>query len=394
MTAALPYNPYVLRWARERSGLQIDEAAKKVNTTAEKLADWESPSGERRPTIKQARRLASVYGRPFLEFFAKKVPELTEHASVPDFRFHRVGPSIQERVGLSGIQEWAEELRFNALDLAEMLGEEVSPLPDGIYANVFDDVDRVAERVRNITGPTVEEQISLKSSERRLLPEMIRKSFSDCGVLIAKNSDISKFRTRGLCIFNEKLPIIVFGNEAPGAQSFTICHEFAHIVLQTSAISGAPRFGETKNYSKKIEGWCNKFAASFLMPEKLVYSFITRPESPQENIDDGIVEALSIKFSVSRHAMLIRLVDLDFVKSTYYWKVKRKEYIRQEENYKPPIMRSKYYGSRYKNSRGAFYTSLVLDAWQSGYISAHNAAEYMGIKNLRHLDDIRKNFLE
>ena len=90
--------------------------------------------------------------------------------------------------------------------------------------------------------------------------------------------------------------------------------------------------------------------------------------------------------------MLIRLVDLNYVTRDFYWRIKRPQFIQEEENYEPPFMRSPYYGSRYKNSRGDFYTGLVIEAWENGLISGHNAAEYMGIKNLQHLDDIRRHF--
>jgi hypothetical protein len=38
------------------------------------------------------------------------------------------------------------------------------------------------------------------------------------------------------------------------------------------------------------------------------------------------------------------------------------------------------------------YTGLVLEAWSSGIITNHNAAEFMGIKNIAHLEEIRSRF--
>ena len=90
--------------------------------------------------------------------------------------------------------------------------------------------------------------------------------------------------------------------------------------------------------------------------------------------------------------MLIRLVNLGYVEPSFYWRMKRPIFI-EEENYKSPPMRSSYYGSRYKNSLGNYYTGLVIEAWETGAISSHNAAEFMGIKNVAHLDDIRQNFI-
>lgn len=108
-------------------------------------------------------------------------------------------------------------------------------------------------------------------------------------------------------------------------------------------------------------------------------------------IDDDHLGQLSNRYAVSRHAMLIRLVNLGYVKPTYYWFTKRPQFLREEEDFEPRG-RPPYYGSRYRSSRGDFYTGLVLEAWTSGRITNHNAAEFMGIKNLSHLNDIRTHF--
>lgn len=392
MNAAPPYNPTILRWARERSGFPIEEAARRVNTSVDRVADWENPDASRRPTVKQARRLAALYGRPFLEFFAKEVPEVPGVKLAPDFRFHRVPPSALEIAALESVQLWAEEQRLNALDLMEMLGEEPPEFPSQLYASLDDDVETAAAKVRGAISFPIQDQLGLKVAQRRTLPDILRALFTNCGVLVLKQSGLQKARARGLCLFAQPLPVIVYGKEAFGAQAFTLAHEFAHVLLQRSAISASPRFGRTANEGKKVEGWCNRFAAAFLAPVEGLAQFLEVRERPLDRFDDDVLSDLADRFAISRHAMLIRLVDLGYVSRDFYWRTKRPQFMREEEEYEPPIMRPTYYGSRYKNSRGDFYTGLVLEAWESGLISGHNAAEFMGIKNLRHLDDIRRNF--
>lgn len=392
MAAVLPYNPRVFRWARERSGLPIEEAARRINTNVERVADWESPDAKRRPTVKQARRLAAVYGRPFLEFFAKEVPGIPKVDLVPDFRFHHTPPNQIEIAALEGVQQWAEEQRLNALDLIEMLGEKPPEFPRQLYASLDDGVEESANNAREALGFPIKAQFQLKAAERRQLPDMLRAVFTSCGVLVLKQSGIQRARTRGICLFADPLPVIVYGNEAPGAQAFTLVHEFAHVILQRSAISAGPRFGRAGNEGKKVEGWCNRFAASFLVPAESLTQFLRKPDRPLDQFDDQALSDLAARYAISRHAMLIRLINLGYVNREFYWHTKRPQFLKEEQEYKASFMRSPYYGSRYKNSRGAFYTGLVLEAWESGLISGHNAAEFMGIKNLQHLDDIRRNF--
>jgi Zn-dependent peptidase ImmA (M78 family) len=117
------------------------------------------------------------------------------------------------------------------------------------------------------------------------------------------------------------------------------------------------------------------------------------PAHPADRYDDVKLKRAARKMSVSEHAMLIRLVHLGYVAPAYYWKVKRPEFDHQEETYKGGG-RSDYYGSRYRNQQGDLYTGLVLEAWATGRITNHNAAEFMGItgQTLRHLAEIRNHF--
>ncbi|MCY4362886.1 MAG: XRE family transcriptional regulator [Gammaproteobacteria bacterium] len=389
----LPFNPEVLRWARERIGIPIETAAKRIHTSIERLIDWENPEATRRPTVKQGRKLAALYERPFLEFFASEIPNVLPVQLVPDFRFHRVPPFEIELIALRKIQRWAEEQRLNALDLFEIMGDITPKFPLELYTSLEMEVDKAAQKAREFVQLPIEAQFKLNSNQKRRLPDILRSCLSECGVLILKHSDLHKARTRGICLFAEPLPIIVYGNEAPSAQAFTIAHEFGHILLRQSAISGGPRFGNTTSRGKSIEGWCNRFAASFLIPRQALDNLIARPDVPKDELEDSVLDLLATRFSVSRHAMLIRLVNLGYVKPGFYWRIKRPIYLDEEENFKSPPMRPSYYGSRYKNSLGTYYTGLVVEAWETGAISSHNAAEFMGIKNVAHLDDIRRNLV-
>ena len=386
--AQLPFNPDVLEWARLRAGVSVEEAAKKTHVSPDSVAAWEA--GDTVPTPRQARILAKHYDRPFLEFFAKEVPEVPDLQLVPDYRFHTkpAGP-VEERT-LRQVQAWAEEQRLNVLDLFDMLGEQPSTFPEELYAETTQDVEDVARKARRVLDFSIRDQTSLSNSQKYKLPAIIRSKFSSCNVLVLKESILGKFRTRGICLFADPLPIIIYRNEAPGAQSFTLAHEFAHVLLRQSAISAYPRFGKTSNQSKLIEGWCNKFAAAFLMPEKEIQGQMRKPDKPYSEISDTKIFEMASRFGVSRQAMLIRFVTLNYVEPKYYWRVKRQQFIEEEENYEPPPARSPYYGTRYKSRLGEYYTGLVMEAWNAGAITAHNAAEFMGIKNLEHLVDIRR----
>lgn len=372
--------------------MSVEEAARSAQVKGERLRRWEDPEDALVPTIRQARTLANVYGLTVFELLAPEIPDVPSVKLVPDYRFHRERPSARERRCLEGIQSWAEECRLNALDLLDALGEEPRSWAPGLQASLSDDVEARAIEARAAIKVPLAEQQALKGNDLRLLPNILRRGISRLGILVLYHSALGKLRTRGLCLSADPMPVIVYGKEAPSAQAFTLCHELGHVLLGRSGISGTPRFGSNvADEEKKVEDWCNRFAAALLIPSAALAERLGAPSEAAASFDDIELGRLARDFSVSRHAMLIRLVNLGYVHAAFYWRVMRPFFIREEEDYQGGG-RTTYYGSRYRNSRGDFYTALVLEAWGSGLITSHSAAEFMGITNLAHLRDIRDNW--
>ena len=219
----MPINRDVLKWARKRSQLSLEEAAHSAGVNPARVQEWES--GPKVPTVRQARKLAQIYDRPFLEFFAKSRPKLKEPTLVPDFRMHREVESPREKHELTLIQSGAEEVRLNALDLFELLDEEPPEIPSAAYATLSDDAEASAARVRKLVDVPIEEQLALKSSQKDSFVKTLRKKLEARGILVIKNSGLQQLGARGMCIFDTPLPVIVLTNEAPSAQAFTLAHE-------------------------------------------------------------------------------------------------------------------------------------------------------------------------
>jgi len=330
----IPFNPAILKWARERRRVAPEDAAKRAAVAPEKIYEWEG--GQSKPTVRQARQLANLYDRPFLEFFAREIPEITPPTLAPDFRFHHVPPSPLELSTLEAVQEWAESQRLNAIDLYAELGEKPPQFPDRLRRSVSDDPEVVAADARDILGFPIDRQLALRSAERDKLPSILRRLIESAGVLVLKQSGLFKARTRGVCLYDALLPVVIFTNEAPAGQAFTLLHEFAHVMLGQSAISWGIRSGGIKGSpGKRIENWCNSVAAAFLMPRDAIAAHPASPKGFRDSISDIELRALASAFAVSRHAMLVRLVALGLVDPWYYWRVKRSAFIKEESEYLP-----------------------------------------------------------
>lgn len=388
--AELPFNRAVLKWARERRRLTEGDAARRVGTSPEAVRAWEA--GDAVPTVRQARMLAALYERSFIEFFLDDIPRLTESKLVPDYRLHRGAPEPgSDDRDLLDIQEWAEEVRLNAIDLFAVMGEPPPRLSVELTASLEENVETAAARVRAALGFKLSDQIGKPGKKRDALAGLLRSKLESAGILVLKESALAKFQARGMCIVADPLPVIVFSAEAYSAQLFTMAHELGHVCLRESAISGPPPSKGRPSHGRRVEEWCNAFAAAFLIPASDLTNHLIIPKAPHPTISDPRLAQLAQRYAVSPHAMLLRLVEVGYVQGRYYWEVKRDEFLEQERAFKARG-RSEYYGSRYRSARGDFYTALVLEAWNTGRITNHNAGEFMGIKNLRHLEDIRKNF--
>lgn len=385
----LPYNGAMLRWARDWRGRTIDEAAERLKVDPNKVRSWED--GTDTPTVRQARDLADYYDRAFLEFFYDERPAIIESGLVPDFRVTQDAIDPHNNRELLAIQHWAEAQRLNAIDLFESLGDEIPPFPEALKASLNDDVEAVAIATRDAFDFSIEQQRRMTAVERKRLPDLLREAMERVGVLVLRKNELANYDVSGLCIVTFPLPIIIFAAEAPGRQAFTMMHEFAHIVLRESAISGPEYSKESRTHGLKVEQWCNRFASAFLIPKDALAELRPLPPKPAAIIDDATLSAVAASFKVSAHAMLIRLVQLGYVDPAYYWTVKLPEFRREERLWKGKG-RSKYWASRVVNTLGNMYTGLVLEAWGTGKIPFHQAVEYMGLPNSSHLGAIRQEF--
>ena len=375
----------MLKWAREWRGRSLEESGAKVDKPASVINGWETNIGA--PTVRQARILADFYDRPFLEFFLSEPPEIEPPRTVPDFRTY-VGEVVPtENWELKQILQWSETQRENALELFSQIDEEPPQFPEKLFANTSTDVEALAMRVREFIKLSFSEQVG--NSQRNSLHDDLREKIEQIGILTLRRTTLRKFGVRGICIAEFPLPVVVFGNEAPTAQAFTMAHELGHILLRESGITG---FRSGTYQEQPVENWCDRFAAAFLMLKSDVVSLLgVAPKSAGDSLDDSLLKKSSRLFGVSEQAMLIRLVHLGYVSAAYYWDTKKPQYDAEDARFKQ-YGRAKYYGSRFKGKLGDLYTSLVIQAWDSDRITNHKAAEYMGLKglSLSHLYDIRQ----
>lgn len=279
----------VFKWLREDSGYTIKDVAHQLDATPKTIEDW-----EKRRVIslnyEQIKRLAKLYDVPLTNFF---LPEPPPYKPLP---FLRRGEVISVSPKVHKIKRKAYYLRSIIYEIDK---ENIKKIKDRIpHYSINEDPEECAkkeiERFRTIKL-TRREDILLRTLKQRL---------AEIGVYTFELT-MPLEEVRGFSIVDE-LPYIIVINfeDSIKGKIFTLLHEYAHILLRES--SGCTEMELVYN-SRKIEYWCNRFAASFLIP----LSEIEIREVREVGEVDKLLEDLSNKYSISKYAIALRILTLN-----------------------------------------------------------------------------------
>ena len=310
MTKTVPalINPKMLVWARESARLTIEEAAHKSAISTEKLTACEA--GDAQLTFPQLMKVAQVYKRPVSIFYLQEPP--SGWSPIQDFRLlHGASAGFSSKLTYAIRQ--ARVRREIALELRRELDEPVKPFD--VSATLRRDVEMLAQDIRIALGVTKAAQQEWK----RKGFENWRTVIEEHDVLVFMVPRLPLSEMRGVAIVEDELPVILInGQDRTGGRVFTLLHEFCHLVIRQSGVSGVG--GERDNApNPQIEHFCNEVAAATLMPRDwLLSEALVVQKGNVKTWADEELEALSSRFGVSREAILRRLLTLGRTTQTFY----------------------------------------------------------------------------
>jgi Zn-dependent peptidase ImmA (M78 family)/transcriptional regulator with XRE-family HTH domain len=365
--ARVAVKPGLLRWARERAGLEIADLVRKFP----KVESWEQ--GEAQPTFKQLEAFAGVTHVPFGYLFLTEPP--VEHIPIPDLRtirneaLRRPSPDLLATIyAMQRRQAWLRE---------ELIEGEAEPLEFVGSARLTDQPDSVGREMRRIIG--FEDGWAAEVQTWTEAVGILRRAIEELGVVAVINGvvgnnthrrlDVEEFR--GFALSDEYAPLIfVNGADAKSAQMFTLAHELAHIWLGESALTDA---GLLSPPSQEIESWCDRAAAEFLVPARELracWGEVRREEAP--------FEILARRFKVSpivagRRAMDLRLVSRDEFFAFY------EEYTKRERSRRPSAGGGDFYNNQNQRVGERFAMQVILAA-KAGRISFKEAYDLTGLR--------------
>lgn len=376
-------NPQILKWAREKSGYSLQEVADIFGKDELVIQDWEE--GNQSLTYSQLEKLAyQVYKRPIAVFFFPIPPREGDpkksFRTMPDFEIENLSHD-----SILAIRE-ARAMQISLKELHE--GEDISAKQflKEVQITKESDLKKAAQITREYLGVQIEDQMKWKSKDDPL--KKWRDAVQEAGVYIFRRP-MSQTEVSGFCLTDLEFPIIYLNSStSSGRQVFTIFHELAHILLGTNGLTkkNDQYIDNLTGDNRKIEIFCNRFAAELLVPNEVFLHEIRNKEITEPNI-----EALSKIFKVSREVILRRYLDNGFISSDHYsawtdnW---HKEY---QDHKAEKGGRGSYYINQ-ASYLGDKYINLALNRYRKGLCSVEQLASYLNIKT-KNLNKFESAFL-
>ena len=359
--------PELLRWARERAGVTLEDLEKKFK----KLPEWESDR-DVFPTLNQLEAFAKSVHVPLGYLFLDEPPE--ERLPIADFRTigktQRTKPSpnlIETIYAMQRRQDWMHDY---------MIECQADPLPFVGSAGLNDDPGTIGIEMRKMMG--LNRGWAGEVSTWQEAVTRLRLDVEKLGVMAVINGivgnnthrSLNVREFRGFALTDQYAPLIfVNGKDSKAAQMFTLAHELAHIWLGQSGLSGFENMIPT---GTDVEEWCNRVAAEFLLPSQELmqcWDQVKEQELPYK--------ALAREYKVSPIVAARRALDLQLIEKATYFEF-YEDYMSQPIKRKKSSSGGNFY--RTQNVRvGKLFATRVIGAAMEGKIGFKRAYELTGL---------------
>lgn len=373
----------IIRWACNRIGSLYSELS--ASKDFKRLSN--EKDGAVSLTLKQAEKLAKVLRYPFVFLLLDSPVTDIDKLPIADFRSIE-GKEVKPNINLKEQIEYCQNQQDWFSDYVNTCDLDVFKY-NGKFS-LHDDPQEVGLKLKEFLKITYKLSKNANDYLKRLKIILENNGILVSSSKVVKNTQnrLSLSDFRGFALYDDNAPLIfINGNDSASAQIFTLCHELGHIVLGQSGVSDV-----VKNNTKKIEKWCNEFAANILMPKNDVIDTFDQ----YINISQFLQDATKL-FHVSANALLLRIYNLNLIdKDTFdkEWakaKALYKDYLKslQESN-------GKSSGNYYKTVNSRLSHRLLqslISSTSVGKTTFRDAAYLLGLKSVSTFDKLVKNSL-
>lgn len=259
-------NPEVLVWARETAGLSRERAAKALAIGGGKISGSETlrryEDGEKETSRTLIVKMAKVYRRPLLVFYLPHPPTQAERGE--DFRTLPEELRIESKGALDAL---VRDIYVRQDLVRNVLQDVEEDFPRDYVGSVKVDLEpaSVSDYLGKLIGFDINEFRRYGKSEEAF--SYLRKLIEEMGTFVLLIGNLGSHHTnipvevfRGFALSDKVAPFIIINDQdAPSARSFTLLHEFAHILIGVTGLSGG-------RAEQKVERYCNDIASLLLLP--------------------------------------------------------------------------------------------------------------------------------
>lgn len=380
-------NHEILKWARETARLSKGDAAKKLGikdskgaSAIEKLSSLES--GEVSPTRPTLVKMAKNYRRPLLTFYLSEVPRIGNRGQ--DYR------TLPETVESS--QEALVDVVIRDIRTRQSLVRSVLEDEDEAIRLPFISSLDMSEGV-NAAINSLKQHLNWELNEYRDHPN-IEKAFAflrgrteDTGVFVILVDNLGSHHTtidieafRGFALADDFAPFIAINaNDSKGAWCFTLVHEFVHLLLGATGVSGSS-YGD-----KVIEKFCNDAASEFLVPMREIQELQINNRTNFQEAKD-IIKQFAQSCKVSNTMVAYKLCRANYISFENFLKYKASfkedwEKFKNQERLKAKEKEIKglYYPTK-RQRVGPTLINLISRMMYEGVITTTKAGKVLGVK--------------
>ena len=363
--------PLVLEWARTRAGLSIAD----MSGAFHNYPNWEA--GEGGPTYPQLESLADKLKIPVAVFFFPKPPTMPPieetFRTLPEAVFDK----LPSRMRL--LLRKAKAFQLNIHELCNGRNPAKRVITRDLSFSVREPVVEMAREVRTYLSISMYQQSQWASDDIAL--KNWRDALQDAGVFSFKDAfDEPEFS--GFCLNDPEFPIIYINNStAKTRQAFTLLHELAHLLFDTSGIDTDVELISKSSNAERIEATCNAFAAEFLLPAEIFEE--ARRGQPANEL---VAETIAARYHVSRESVLRRFLDRGEITQSRYEAAARQWAGQGRRNSGGDYFRTKL------AYLGRPYVGIALSAYRQNLINEVQLAQYLDMKP-RNISGLEERFL-
>lgn len=372
-------NPEILVWARESADLDEFQACQKLDITPVRLADLES--GRVNPTPSILETMAKVYRQPLIAFYMQAPPAECDYGidyrtQCPEDGTNTIDARLKALIRDTRVRQ---EMLRDALDDEE----ETERISFVASQEMSAGIEQFMERLNEVVDIDMAQYYAKSRPDYAF--DLLRDRIHSAGAFVLIDDDSESCETiaglgdfRGYAITDPVTPFLVInGRCAKPVLSFSLLHEFAHLMLGNTGISGI-------DAGNDVERYCSDAASNFLLPSSELQSLQVQSETAPEATATQIERFASLR-NLSRGMVAYRAWRSGRVSSESYCSINdrfRSEWFQFAKNQrvaqKEQDGRGSYESRRYQVGTKLIETTRLL--WLSGTLTTIKAARILNIK--------------